>query len=112
MVYIPVARDKRLEPDRKGVYNGNTDTMQTAGDLVGALVKFTAGMKTGQNEFKGAYPFSLVNINGNSASIILDTYNIVLFKNDGNCVTMTRHCFVDTVIYNFVDQMMQTVRSG
>ncbi len=106
MIDLSFAVHKYLAPFGEGVYDRNTHTMQSARYLVGILVELTSGMETGKDYFQGAYPLSLMEIHGNTASVVLNTDNVAFFYNDVNFITMTGKSFIDTVIDNFVDKMV------
>jgi hypothetical protein len=103
---IAVLADIGFHPDGKGVYDGYADSVQTAGNLVRTLVEFASGMKARKNELQGAYSFPGMDSNGNSASVVLDANNIVLFEDDQNPVAMTGHGLVDGVVDDFIYEMM------
>ena len=50
-VLLPVAPDAELEPFRQSVHNRHADAVQPAGNLIGILVEFTAGMQLGHDDF-------------------------------------------------------------
>jgi hypothetical protein len=53
-----------------------------------------------------------MNVDGDSAAIILNTHNIVLFQDDKDTIAMPGHSLVNTVVYDLVYEMMKTVRSS
>ena len=53
-----------------------------------------------------------MDVDGNTASVIFYPDGIVFFQYYQNGVAIAGHCFVDTVIDNFIYQMMQPVRAG
>ena len=69
-------------------------------------------MEPCQNQLQRAHTLFGVNIDRNTASIILYPDGIVFFQYDQNGIAIARHRFVDTVVDNFVYQMMQPVRTG
>src|SRR5574344_1974377 len=95
-----------FHPGGKRVNDRNANAVKAAGNLVGALVEFTARVQAGQNEFERADAFAGMNSDGNSATVILYADNVVFFKNHEDPVAMSGHCLVDTVIHDFIHQMM------
>ena len=57
---------------RKRVYDANAYAMQTARDLIGVFIKFTACMKHGKNDRCGWNFLRRVHIDRYTASIIAD----------------------------------------
>ena len=56
--------------------------------------------------------FRRVNVNRNSASVVLYAANVVFFQGDRDCVAKTGHRFVDGVVNDFVNQVVKAVWSG
>ena len=54
------------EPARQSI----ADTVQAAGNLVGVLLEFSAGMKLGHDDLGGGDAFFLVDVHRNAAAII------------------------------------------
>ena len=108
LIYMTVTFYSCFHPVWQSINAGNTNTMQTAGNFIRTLVEFTAGMKTSQNQFKCTYFFGRVDINWNTASVIYNAYNVIAFKCNCNCITKACHCFIDWVIYCFINKMMKS----
>ena len=49
-IFLVIAPDRQLQPFRQRIHHGNTDAVQSAGDLVGILVELTAGMQLGHDD--------------------------------------------------------------
>ena len=111
-MFIAFKADICLHPEGKRVDDGNADAVKTSGNLVGALIEFTAGVKAGKNEFERAYAFPRMNAYGNSTPIVLYADDISLFKDDQNTVAKARHGLINAVIDDFIDEMMESLRSG
>ncbi len=60
------------EPFRDGVDALGADTVQTAGDLVGALAELTAGVKIGKYQFQCRDVVLRVDIDRNASAVVLD----------------------------------------
>ena len=71
--------------------------MQAARYLVGIIVKFSAGMQGGHDNFCSGLLFSRVHINRNAAAIVYHRYGIVqvngdLMKATGKNTSLFMHC--------------------
>ena len=53
-----------------------------------------------------------VHVNRNTASVILNTADVVFFKSHGNSVAVSGHGFVYTVVNNLINKMMQSIWTG
>ena len=69
-------------------------------------------MKLTQNQFKGTLLFLRINGYRNTATIIFNATDVILFKGYNDIVTVTCHGFVYTVVYNFIYKMMKTTLTG
>ena len=90
--------------------------MQTTRDLVAVLVELAAGMQFGQRNF-GCRTLGLMLVvqldAGRNASAIVDHRNRVIgMDGDDDIVAMTGECFVNRVVDNLENQMMQTSAIG
>ena len=86
--------------------------MQPSGDLVGVLVELSARMELGHDDFQSRHPLIFVVIHRNSATIILDTERSILVDDHIDFGRMSCHRFVDAVVNNLVDQVVQSSRTG
>ncbi len=92
--------------------------MKTAGYFVGLLFKFTAGMQHGQDDFERGFPLQLGvlnvlhRVNRNAAAVIDHRHGVVGMERHIDVLGITREDFIDGVVDDLVDQMMQTLNSG
>jgi hypothetical protein len=93
---------------RKRVDNRCTHAMQTAGDFVNAVVEFSTGMKNGHHNFKSCTPFG-VDINRNTTGIVGNSYAAIDVQCDLDGVAVARKILVNTVVNEFVYEVMQTI---
>ena len=109
LVDFAVAIDGRNHAGRKGVDAGYTYTMQTTADLVGAFVELTTGMEHGHDNLKGTLVFLFVHIDGDTATVVLNSDAIVFVDGDLNVCTITCEGLVNRVVYGLVNQMVETL---
>ena len=81
--------------------------MQPPGNLVGIIVKFSAGMQYRHDDFCRGASFFLVYIDRNSTTIILDRYRAIDMYHYPDLGTMPGQSFVDRVIDRFEYHVMQ-----
>ena len=66
----PVAPDAQKEPRRQRVDDRDADAVQSAGNLVGVLVEFPAGVQLGHDDLGRRHPFLVMDAGWNAASIV------------------------------------------
>src|SRR5690606_37794618 len=69
-VDLPVPPDFRFQPGRKGIYNRNPDAVETAGNLIMATAKLTAGVELSHNHFQGGNFLLRVDVHRNPRTVI------------------------------------------
>ena len=86
--------------------------MQTAGIFISALSKFSAGVQICQHELDGRhFPFWM-NINGNAATVIAHGHASIDMHGHFDLVAKTGEMFVDRVVEDLENQVMQTTLIG
>ena len=86
--------------------------MQTTGNLVATTAEFTACMQNGENYGNCRDAQLRLNADRNASAIIGNANNIVRQDLDGDFCTAARQDFVDGVVDDFINQMMQTIDTG
>ena len=82
--------------------------MQAAGIFVSALSKFSAGVQIGQHQLnRWHFPFGM-NIDGNAAAIVPRRDRSIDMNDHFDLRAKSREMFVDGVIDDFVNQVMQS----
>ena len=107
-VHFAFTADNQLQFFRQGVNDGNTHAMQTAGDFVRVIVKFTAGMKYGHDDLSSRNALFFVNAGRNTTTIILYGNRVIRMDRDLNLFTVAREGFVDSVVHNLEYHVVQT----
>ena len=69
-VLLAVAPDRQLEPARQRVDDRDADAVQAAGDLVGVLVEFSAGVQLGHDDLGRRDAFALVDVGRDAAAVV------------------------------------------
>ena len=106
-MFLAVAPDPQLQFARQRVDDGNADAVQAAGDLVGVLVEFSAGMQLRHDDFGGGNAFALVDVDGNAAAIVAHGDRAVRIEDDLDRGRVTRQRFVDGVVDDLVHHVVQ-----
>ena len=106
MVFLALAPDREVEPDGERVDDGDADAVQTAGDLIGALVELAARVQDGHYHLGGGLA-GFVHLSRDAAAVVHDRDAAVLVDRDVDGVAAAGQRFVYRVVYDFVDQVVQ-----
>ena len=91
----------------QGVHTGNTDSVQTAGHLVGTFVELSSGMEYGHYDFQGGLLFFLVKVHGDSSTVVLYCDGVVFVDCYFYMCAISGECFIDGVVHDFINQVVQ-----
>src|SRR6184192_3099555 len=112
VVNLALARDFDLEPIREGVGAFRADAMQAAGIFVCALTEFSASVEIGQHQFhRRHFPFRM-NIDWNAAAVVAYRNAFIDVYRYFNLVAKSGQMFVDRIIDNFENHVMQAALIG
>ena len=109
LVDFSVAENLRCHVRGQCVYTRYTDAVQTTGNFVGTLVEFTAGMQHGHDNFESGFLFFFVKVYRNTASVVLYGDRVIFVDGNFDVVAITGERFVDGVVYNLVNQVMESL---
>ena len=85
--------------------------MQAAGHSVALVVELTAGVQDGEHDLRGRLPARML-IDRDAAAVVDDGDGPVDVNRDVDLVAEAGKRFVDRVVDDFVDQMVQPGRAG
>ena len=111
LVDLAVAPDFEVERLRQRVDDRDADAVQTAGHLVAVVVELAAGVQHGQHDFGGRLA-ARVQVDRNAAAVVDDGDRAVDVNRDVDLIAEAGQRFVDRVVDDFVDEMMQPRRPG
>ena len=100
------------QPFGQGIYNRRTNTVQTAGNFITATAEFTAGMQHGKYNFQRRLSGLCLDINRDTTTIVGDSNGITGIDGHSNIFTVSGQSFIDRVIHDLIDQVMQTGRGS
>ena len=107
LVDLAVPPDAELQPLRQGIDHGDADAVQAAGNLVGILVEFSAGMELGHDDLGGRHALALVDVGRDAAAVVADRRRAVGIEGDVDLVGMAGKRLVDGVVDGLVDHVME-----
>ena len=98
------------EPLGQSVDDGSTDTMQAAGNLISATAEFTTGMQHSKYNFQCRLTCLRLDVYGDTTTIIGNGNRVTGIDGHSNIFTVSGQSFVNGIIHNFIDQVVQTGR--
>ena len=90
----------------------HTDAVQSARNLVSVRIELSAGVQLGHDDFGGGLPFFLHHVHRNAAAVINHRDRVVEVNHHFNRVAITCQRFIDRIINNFVNQVMESQLAG
>ena len=111
LVDLAVAPDLQVERFGERVHDRDADAVQTAGNLVAVVVELAAGMEHGQHDFGGRLAAGVL-IDGNAAAVVDDGNRAVDVQGDVDLIAVAGERFVDGVVDDLVDEVVQSLRTG
>ncbi|KAF5032528.1 hypothetical protein DSECCO2_616350 [anaerobic digester metagenome] len=100
------------KPFRKGVDHGHADAVKTPGNFIAPAAEFTAGMKYRQGHFHGRTAGLGLGIHRDTAAVIPHGDAVIFVNRNVNLGTITGQGFVDAVVDDFINKMMQAANTG
>ena len=110
-VDLAVAVDLEIEALGQRVDHRDADAVQAAGDLVAVVVELAAGVQDGQHDFRGRLA-ALVQVDRDASTVVDDRDRVVEMNADVDLIAVAGERFVDRVVDDLVDEVMQTLRPG
>ena len=102
------------EPLGAGVDHRSAHAVQAAGHLVAGVLaaELAAGVQDGVNDGDGGQAGVGLNVHRDAAAVIRDLNDVVFQDLDLDVVAVAGQCFIDGVVHDLVDQMMQAALAG
>ena len=97
---------------RQRVHHRDTHAVQTTGNGVAAATKLTASVQHGHDDLNSGLVLGGVLIHGNTAPVVLHADRSVSLDGHVDFGGVAGERFINRVIYDLVDQVVQTTLSG
>ncbi len=111
IMFFIVAPDCQVESQRKRIDHRDTYTVKAAGNLVGIVIRrvfeFPAGVELGHDHFGRRNTLFGMDTGRNAPAIIFHRNRAVWIERDRDPVAMACQCFIDRVVGNFENHMVQ-----
>ena len=110
MVLIDTAPhlDRYGQPIGKRIDHRGTHPVETAAGFIGAVVKFSSGVQSGEHQTRSTYAL-LVHSHGNSSSVVADGGRAVRLQSHPDGIAIPCQMFVHGIVYNLINQMVQSL---
>ena len=99
--------DLHRQPFRQCVDNARADTVQTAGNLVASAAELAARVQHGVDDLERGTSRLRLNVDRNASAVIHDGDGVALVDGHLNFRAIARERFVNGVIHNFIDKVVQ-----
>ena len=106
-VHLAVAADGQLQVVGQRIDDRHADAVQAAGDLVRAVVEFTAGVQHGHDDFGRGAALFRVDIDRNAAAVVRDGDGLIGVDRDDDPIAMTGQRLVDGVVDDLENHVVQ-----
>ena len=107
LVDVSVAAHLYVHGGGEGVDNGDAHAVETARDLIPVAAEFAARVQDGEHDLDRRHT-ALVHVDGDAASIVDDSDAVVPVDGHGYGIAVARERFVDGVVDNLIDKVMQS----
>ena len=111
-VEMAVVSHLHLQPFGKGVHHAGAHAMETAGNLVAAAAELAAGMEDGEDHRHRRQPCLLLDTHRDTPAVIGNPDDVPREDIHLNMGAVPRQGFINGVIYNFIDQVMEALGAG
>ena len=108
LVDFSVLVDLNHQPFGERVDYRSPNAVKTAGYLIASAAELSPCMQYREDDFQCALSGLLLNVHGNTASVVRDTDDISRFYAHFDMGAVSGQSFVDGIIDNFIDQVVQT----
>ena len=114
LILYPIAADTNDQPFRQGVDDRCTDAVQTAGHLVAGILaaELAAGVQHGVDNGDSRDAQLGLDVHGDAAAVVRYLNDIAGLDGHLDMGAVAGQCLVNGVIYDLIDEVMQTGRPG
>ena len=103
-----IASDVQFQIIRKRIDDRDSDAVQAAGDFVGAVVEFAAGVQHRHDDFGRGAAFFGVDVHRDAAPVIRHRHRFIGVNRDHHAIAMTGQCLIDCVINYLEHHVVKT----
>ena len=108
LINFAVLIDRHFQVLGQGVHNRRAHAVQTAGDLVALAAELAARVQHGQTDLHGRAVQLGMNAHREAAAVVPNLAGAVLMQDDLDVGAVARQRFVNGVIHDFINAVMQS----
>ena len=108
----PVEEHIDGEPLAQRVNDAGTDAVETTGIVIVFTVELAAGVQHGEDDFHTGLVHGGMFIHGHAATVVINAGGAVLVKRDGDFRSEAVGRFVNRIVHDFPQKVMQTAGRG
>ena len=112
LVNLAVLMHLHGQPFGQRVDDARADAVQAAGDLIAPAAELAARVQDGKDDLERGTSGLRLNVHGDAAAVIDDGDGVVGIDLHGDVRAVAREGFVDGVIDDLIDEVVQTARGG
>jgi len=101
-----------LELFGESIHDGDANAVETTGNLVALVVEFSPRMKSGHDHLCSGTFLGWVFADRDAATIVNDSDAAILVNDNDDFLAEATYGFIDRVIHDLVDEVMQTIETG
>ncbi len=106
---VPLLVDVQKQRLGEGVHHRDPDTVKSSRHLVGVVVELASGMKDGQDDLGRRPVLFGMHPRGDPASVVLHRHRAIGVKDHLDGGAVSRQGFVDAVVHQLVDEVVEAV---
>ena len=107
LVRLAAAINAQHQPIGQCVDDRDADAVEAAGNLVGVLVEFPAGVQLGHDHLGRRDALALVDVGGDAAAVVADGARAVGVQDHVDAAGVSRQRLVDGVVDHLIDHVVQ-----
>ncbi len=112
LINLTIFKHLNRHPLGQGIDNRGTHAVETAGNLIAAAAKLTAGMEDGINHFQSGLARLGLNVHRDTAAIIRHGNDITVMDGNGDLGAVACQRLINGVVHDLIDQMVQSAGGG
>src|SRR5262249_54863582 len=95
------------EPSRKRVHHRDADAVQTAGNLVGILIEFSAGVQLSHDNFGRRDAFALVDVGRDATAVVAHRARSVGIERHSYFGGKPGEGLIDGIVHYLIDHVVE-----
>ena len=112
LIVLEIMKHIHRGPAAQRVHHGRAHAVQAAGVGVVFVIELAARVELGEDDFRTADPHRGMDVHRHAASVVLYAGGAVVIQRDLHVMGITAHGFIDGVIHDLPQHMVETPAAG